>query len=163
MTCTHGEQGRLTSTPAGAPAAFTVRWEISPLALTRSPRGSAALNGHAARLRQAWLEWSVGEESASAALVLEMAGGGGTGGAGRSGAGGEIDRIALEGLQGVAVRREHDGEWTHIDADGALLTVSLHGERLVYARTGVLGGTLDLRGGVYDGPRGSAGSGEVTK
>jgi hypothetical protein len=132
-----------TPVPVGEPPAMgmlrtlIVGWEISPDAI----RGLAlptitAMNGQAAAISGARLEWRLGLDRAAAVLRLRAAGG-------------EVVIPLLDSTP-AQVRRDDQG-LVHVVA-GEALTLALRGHRLVYARTTLLGGLLGLPGGVYDRP-----------
>lgn len=130
-------------TAAGAPAArrtLVIRWEISPNALLASP-GAAILNGQAAKLRSVALVCRVDESTSRAELALSLTTG-------------ESHTIALS--ENRRIERTAIGDVEHIEVPG-LLTLAMHDEQILYARTPLLTQALALPGGTYDGPAIAAG------
>lgn len=128
---------------APAPAArlaLVIRWDISPTALLASP-GAAILNGQAAKLRSVALICRVDDSTSCAELTLNLITG-------------ESHTITLS--ENRRIQRATIGDIEHIEAPG-LLTLALHDDRILYARTPLLTQVLALPGGTYDVPAIAAG------
>jgi hypothetical protein len=138
VTATHHiDRLKPSAAIAGTRRVLTLRWQISPHAIRRSPLAViAAMNGQAEKIARAALVWHIAERFAAATLVLEV---------------GEDDlTIPLHTATGRWTADAATG-FEHADF-GELLRVSLRDGQLAWARTSALDHTLALRGGVYEGP-----------
>lgn len=141
--------GGASRLPGPAVASVTLRWDVSPRALTAAGAGARLLNGHAATLRSCSLVVRVqgldgrGGCVAHARLDLRMAGG-------------QTDSIPLTELPGVSATLDIDAatDCLNVEAPGVLSLTLRTREALAlrFARTPLLTDRLGLPGGVYDAP-----------
>jgi hypothetical protein len=139
MPATAHQLPQHSTSDTAAPAAITIRWEISPTALLASP-GAAILNGQASKLKACALLVHVDGAAVRAELACDLTTG-------------EQSTIVL-GVPASLERSENDS--LESIAAAGVLSLSVrnggHGPELLYARTPLLTETLSLPGGAYDAP-----------
>lgn len=143
MTATETQHGALPSVQTLAASALVcIRWKLSPRAVAATSASAALLNGHAAQLRGAALEWRLALTSSdvrgSCSLVLTLRDG-------------TTDTLPI--LENVPVTVSTTPGYQHLDAPGRLaITLRASTRTLIFARTTVLQNPLGLPGGVYESP-----------